>query len=57
MGVAVSVGGEGVNVLVGSGLGVNVAGTNVGVGKCCSDGEQAYNPARSESSIVVHIIA
>jgi hypothetical protein len=49
------VGGNGVNVLVGSG--VKVGGIAVGVGRGCSDGEQADSPARSESRIIVSIVA
>ena len=55
-GVSVAVGvGNGEEVLTGSG--VEVGGIAVGVGKGCSDGEQAESPARSESSIVIRIIA
>ena len=50
-----SVGGEGVKVFAGSG--VDVGGIAVGVGKGWLDGEQATSPARSESSIVIRIIA
>ena len=55
VGDGVSVGGEGVNVFVGSG--VDVGGIAIGVGKGWLDDEQATSPARSESSIAIRIIA
>ena len=54
-GGGVSVGGEGIKVFAGSE--VDVGGIAVGVGKGWLDGEQATSPARSESSIVIRIIA
>jgi hypothetical protein len=55
VGVGVSVGGDGVNVLVGSG--VDVEGIAVSVGKGWLDGEQADCPAISESRIIISIVA
>ena len=55
VGDGISVGDAGVDVLIV--LGGGVAGIAVGAGRGCSDGEQAESPARSESSIVIRIIA
>ena len=55
VGSGVSIGGDGVDVLIG--LGVEVGGIAVGVGKGWLDGEQADNPVRSESHKIVRVIA
>jgi hypothetical protein len=55
VGEGVPVGGEGVKVK--DGWGDDVSGTYVGVGMDGLDGEQAYSPVRSVSSIAVHFVA
>ena len=57
VGAGISVGGEGVNVFVGSGRGVKVGGFAVSVGKGWLDDAQADGPARSVSRIIVSIVA
>lgn len=57
MGSGVSVGDKGMDVFMDIDPDVKVGGIRVGVGKGRSDGEQADGPARSESSIVIRIIA
>jgi hypothetical protein len=55
VGEGVSVGGKGVRVDAGSKEAMG--GKDVSVGKGCSNGEQAHNPVRSVSIIVVHFVA